>query len=283
MKALAQFAMSGRRQAILAALILGLLPVFNFLSAPVVALVALRHGPGEAITVLLWAVLPAIGWFALGDVMPLLTLLGITVLALILRRTGSWEITLLVSIGVGIGALLGLSLQTQMLSLLEAQFTQAMEQVMNSPELQGQLVMPDAEQLHRLLVMFFAVSVAFMTVTLLMLARSWQASLYNPGGFREEFHRLRLGWRSSAVLFVLFVLADMGPPQLQQLALFFMLPLLMTGVALVHGLVGRRKLPVSVLVVFYMVLMFPVMLQLLVLAALADSWFDFRSKVPARD
>ena len=283
MKALAQFAMSGRRQAILAALILGLLPVFNFLSAPVVALVALRHGPGEAIAVLLWAVLPAIGWFALGDVMPLLTLLGITVLALILRRTGSWEITLLASIGVGIGALLGLSLQTEMLSLLEAQFTQAMEQVMNSPELQGQLVLPDAEQLHRLLVTFFAVSVAFMTVTLLMLARSWQASLYNPGGFREEFHRLRLGWRSSAVLFVLFVLADMGPPQLQQLALFFMLPLLITGVALVHGLVGRRKLPVSVLVVFYLVLMFPAMLQLLVLAALADSWFDFRSKVPARD
>lgn len=283
MKALAQFAMSGRRQAILAALILGLLPVFNFLSAPVVALVALRHGSREAVTVLLWAVLPAIGWFALGDVMPLLTLLGITVLALILRRTGSWEITLLASIGVGIGALLGLSLQTEMLSLLEAQFTQAMEQVMNSPELQGQLVLPDAEQLHRLLVTFFAVSVAFMTVTLLMLARSWQASLYNPGGFREEFHRLRLGWRSSAVLFVLFVLADMGPPQLQQLALFFMLPLLITGVALVHGLVGRRKLPVSVLVVFYLVLMFPAMLQLLVLAALADSWFDFRSKVPARD
>lgn len=283
MKALAQFAMSGRRQAILAALILGFLPVFNFLSAPVVALVALRHGRTEALSVLLWAVLPAIGWFVLGDVMPLLTLLGITVLALILRSTGSWEATLLASIGVGIGALLGLSLQTEMLSLLEAQFTQAMEQVMNAPEFQGQLALPNAEQLHRLLVMFFAMSVTFMTVTLLMLARSWQAKLYNPGGFREEFHQMRLGWRSSAVLFALFVLADIGPPALQQLALLFMLPLLVTGVALVHGLVGRRKLPVSVLVVFYLVLMFPVMLQLLVLAALADSWFDFRSKVPARD
>src|SRR5690606_38868442 len=32
---------------------------------------------------------------------------------------------------------------------------------------------------------------ALMALVGLMIGRSWQAGLYNPGGFRDEFHRLR--------------------------------------------------------------------------------------------
>ena len=233
--------------------------------------------------VLLWAVLPALGWFVLGDLMPLMTLLGTVLLALILRGTGSWQFTLLASVGVGMLALFGFSQQTEMFTLLETQFTQSAEQVINSPEFQGQLNIPGPERLHELMLMAFASSATAMTLALLMLARSWQAKLYNPGGFREEFHALRLDWRLSSVLFVLYLLSDLGVPVLLQMKLLFVLPLMIAGVALVHGLVGRRKLPVSILVIFYSVMVFPAMLQLVGLAALADSWFDFRSKVPARD
>lgn len=283
MRALAQFAMSGRRQAILAAVLLGFLPVVNFLSPPVVALVALRHGKSEAMIVLAWAVLPALGWAILGDMIPLLLLLGITVLALVLRSTGSWEATLLSSIGVGIGAQMGLFLQPEFLTVMAEQITQLMEQMAASPELQGQVVVTEPEQLQQWLLIVFGTMVVFFSVTLLMLARSWQAGLYNPGGFRVEFHQLRLGWKASAILFSMYLLADIGAPVLQQLALFFLMPLLIAGVALVHGLVGRRKLPVAVLVIFYSALISPVMFQLLALAALADSWFDFRSKVRQRE
>jgi hypothetical protein len=103
MKALAGFAMSGRRQALLAATLLGILPLLNFLSAPIVALVCLRHGKSEALIVLAWAVLPAAGWAVAGDMIPLLTLLGSTLLAGVLRSFGSWEFALLTAIGVGIG------------------------------------------------------------------------------------------------------------------------------------------------------------------------------------
>ena len=283
MKALAKYAMAGRRQAILAAVILGFLPVVNFLSPAVVALVALRHGKSEAMIVLAWALLPALGWAILGEMIPLLLLLGIAVLALVLRSTGSWETTLLASIGVGFGAQLGLSVQPEFLAAMEAQITQLMEQLATSPELQGQVIVAAPEQLQQWLLMVFGTMVVFFSIALLMLARSWQADLYNPGGFREEFHQLRLGWKASAVLFLLFMLADYGPPVLQQLALFFLLPLLVAGVALVHGLVGRRKLPTAVLVIFYSALISPVMFQLLALAALADSWYDFRSRVRQRE
>lgn len=283
MKALATYVMSGRRQSIIAAVLLGILPLINFLSAPVVALVALRHGKSEAMIVLAWAVLPAIAWAVTGDVIPLLLLLGITVLAQVLRATGSWETTLLASIGVGIGAQLGLMAQPTFLVMMEEQLLQLMEQIANSPELQGQVTPIEPELLRPLLLVFFGTSVAFLSVTLLILARSWQAKLFNPGGFREEFHQLRLSWKSGAVLFSMFLLANLGPPVVQQLSLFFVLPLLIAGVALVHGLVGRRKLPVAVLVIFYSVLMYPVMVQLVVLAAVADSWLDFRSRVAPRE
>src|SRR5690606_36977797 len=68
MTALAECAMAGRRQAILAAMLLGILPLVNSLSAPIVALVCLRHGPKEALMVGVWAMLPALAWAMAGDV-----------------------------------------------------------------------------------------------------------------------------------------------------------------------------------------------------------------------
>jgi len=50
------------------------------------------------------------------------------------------------------------------------------------------------------------------------------------------------------------------------------------GVALVHGLVGLRELSSMWLVVFYALMMLPIVVQLVVLAALVDSWYNFRSR-----
>ncbi len=279
MRSLAEFAMAGRRQAILAAMLLGVLPVVNFLSAPVVALVCLRHGRTEGMIVLAWAVLPALGWAVLGDVIPLLLLIGITVLANVLRATSSWEATLLSAIGVGIGALLGLYLRPDFLLLMQQQ----LELVLSSPDLQGQVTAVPPEQMLQLLQAFFGTMLMFLALVLLMLARSWQAGLYNPGGFRDEFHRLRLSWKTAAGLLLMFTLAGLGTPVLQPLTLFFVLPLLFAGVALVHGIAGLKKWPGAVLVIFYVALLSPIMTQILVLAAITDSWYDFRSRLRPKD
>jgi len=279
MRSLAEFAMAGRRQAILAAMLLGVLPVVNFLSAPVVALVCLRHGRTEGMIVLAWAVLPALGWAVLGDVIPLLLLIGITVLANVLRATNSWEATLLSAIGVGIGALLGLYLRPDFLLLMQQQ----LELVLSSPDLQGQVTAVPPEQMLQLLQAFFGTMLMFLALVLLMLARSWQAGLFNPGGFRDEFHRLRLSWKTAAGLLLMFTLAGLGTPVLQPLTLFFVLPLLFAGVALVHGIAGLKKWPGAVLVIFYVALLSPIMTQILVLAAITDSWYDFRSRLRPKD
>lgn len=278
MKALAGFAMSGRSQAILAATLLGILPLLNFLSAPIVALVCLRHGKSEALIVLAWAVLPAAGWAVAGDMIPLLTLLGSTLLASVLRSFGSWEFALLTAIGVGICAELALIVQPGFVELMQQQIAL----VMANPELQGQVNVLPEEQMRQLLQMFYGMMLMLLAVTVLMLARYWQAALYNPGGFRQEFHQLRLSWKTSAILCSAFVLTTLGPGLLQPFSILFVLPLLIAGVALVHGIAGLKKWPVAVMAIFYVAMMSPVMTQILVLAAIADSWVDFRSRVPPK-
>jgi len=278
MKALAGFAMSGRRQAILAATLLGILPLLNFLSAPIVALVCLRHGKAEAMIVLAWALIPAVAWTMAGDMIPLLTLLGSLLLAVVLRSTGSWEFALLTAIGVGIAAQLALVVQPGFVELMQQQI----ELVMANPELQGQVNALPAEQMQQLLKMFYGMMLMLLSVSVLMLARYWQAGLYNPGGFRQEFHQLRLSWKTCAVLCTAFVLTTAGPAVLQPFAILFVLPLLIAGVALVHGVAGLKQWPMAVMVIFYVAMMSPVMTQILVLAAIADSWVDFRSRVPPK-
>jgi uncharacterized protein YybS (DUF2232 family) len=55
---------------------------------------------------------------------------------------------------------------------------------------------------------------------------------------------------------------------------------LVAGMALVHGLVAKSKLPVRWLVLFYMALfVFRPLVALLAAVAVADSALDFRSRV----
>ena len=57
------------------------------------------------------------------------------------------------------------------------------------------------------------------------------------------------------------------------------MPLVFAGIALIHAVVTMRKLPVMLLVTFYIVLMLPAAVQLVMLLALLDSWFDLRSRL----
>lgn len=68
MKALAEFAMRSRVHAIgVSAVSAALPPPFFCLSAGVASLVMLRKGPVEGALVTLWAVLPAMIWYVVGN------------------------------------------------------------------------------------------------------------------------------------------------------------------------------------------------------------------------
>lgn len=271
MRGLAKYVMAGRRQAIITVVLLGLVPLFNLLSPVAVGLVMLRKGPREALVVLAWAILPLAGWAMLGDVVPLILVFGIGGLAWLLRETESWEFTLLAAIAVGVGVELWFRIQPAVLDTL----FQQLEAYLASNQVQE----VQMEQVRAVLPSIIGSVYMFLAVSLLILTRWLQAALYNPGGFRKEFHSLRIEQKVALVLIVLMLLASFGIIVPESWVMYFVIPLLVAGVALVHGMVGLRELSSMWLVAFYALLMLPIVVQLLVLAALVDSWYDFRGRV----
>src|SRR5690606_27995110 len=102
MRALAEFIMRGRMQAIFVMAGAAALPMLFWLSAAAGSLVLLRRGLDDTLGVLVWAVLPALAWWYFGDPRTLLVLLCAFGLALLLRSQNGWPRVMLCSVGVGL-------------------------------------------------------------------------------------------------------------------------------------------------------------------------------------
>lgn len=270
MRALAEFVMKERRNAIIAVLLLGLLPLVNLLSPVVVGLTLLRKGSNEALAVLFWALLPMGAYAYVGDVIPLILLLGVVALAAILRQTQSWEFSLLGAVLVGLSVETYLILRPELLDLL----FQQLDAYMAANGIEGMPV----DTLRQSLTSFLAATYGALAALLLIIARWLQAALYNPGGFRQEFHSLRISKKVALLLVAITLGASMGVLP-QSWTVYSTIPLLFAGAALVHGVVALRQMSGSVLAVFYAVLLLPIALQGVVLMALLDSWYDFRGRL----
>src|SRR5262245_55774248 len=110
MRALAQWVMRGRAQAIAAAMVSVAIPMMFWVSGAVVALVTLRRGFQDGLVIVLWAALPAAvaAWF--GEIMPLALLMGALALGMLLRASASWPWTLCAAALMGLLFSTGLTL-----------------------------------------------------------------------------------------------------------------------------------------------------------------------------
>ena len=272
MRGLAEFVMSGRKQAIMAVVFLGLIPLVNLLNPVVVGLMVLRKGVLEVAIIFAWAILPIGAWAIVGDIAPLIMLFGISGLAWLLRETESWEFTLLATIAIGLSVEVYLRVQP---AVLDGLFQQ-LELLLVTNNLQG----IQLEDIRESIGSFIGVGYMFLAIVLLMLARWMQATLFNPGGFQKEFHQLRIGQKMALGLAGLMLLGSYQLLIPQSWVFYLILPLLFSGVALVHAVVVNKKLSSLWLVAFYALLIVsPTVLLLIVLLALVDSWYDFRSRL----
>mgnify|MGYP003388365141 FL=1 len=271
MRGLAEFVMKGRKQAIMAVLLLGLIPLLNLLSPVLVGLVVLRKGFQEAVQVLVWAILPIGGWALAGDPVPLIMLLGITGLAGLLRSSESWEFTLLAAIAVGVCVEIYLRLQPAVLDLIFLQ----MQPYFEANAIQGEQL----DALRDVMTSFMGAVYMFLSIILLMLARWMQAALFNPGGFQKEFHGLRVEQKVALILVSCMMLANFEILIPQTWMLYLVLPLMFSGIALIHAVVAAKKLSSLWLAVLYALIVLPLIANLAVLLALLDSWYDFRTRL----
>jgi len=124
---------------------------------------------------------------------------------------------------------------------------------------------------------------AVSTILCLFVSRWWQAMLYNPGGFGEEFRQLRLDVRAAGLSIMAFVVALYLPTEYRFWAELMVLPLLLSGLSLMHYGVNVAALGKAWLVFMYvgLVVSGPVIGGLLVGLGLADSLLNLRLKLTA--
>ncbi|GKW50374.1 hypothetical protein [Halomonas sp. NCCP-2165] len=279
----ARWLMRGTPQAVAAAAIAALVPWLFWLSAAIAALVTLRRGMAPALPVILAAALPSGWWWMQGDVIPLSCVLLATLMAVVLRARMRWSEALIVgALAVAGMVQLGVFVPPGGVGPLLEQLRQGSAEVdAMLRELASQGIA--TEQLATLLVGgVTGVMVSLTAVGCLALGRAWQAGLYNPGGFREEFHGLRLAPREFAILLVLGIAGlVLGLPALAMLA---WVPLLVAGIALIHGIIGIKGMNGLWLVAFYVLLIatWPTILIVLLLAMI-DSVADLRGRLVRSD
>lgn len=275
--------MRGRAQACGVALVGYFIPLA---SPSTIGLVTLKKGSLEGSLVALWALLPVLlGWFVSDTeaytANRLLTLVSSAALlimvigAQVLRVTISWQWALIAVMAASVVAILGLNLLFPsgvealvpiMMALISGGDTEAANDIVE----QQSLVLG--------LLTWGLVTTSVMS---LIVSRWWQALVYNPGGFREEFHGLRL---DAGVARVLLGVGALGVIFAPEYALWFRLlpvPLLVSGIALVHHSADALQLNASSVFIMYVGLfMFsPVFALLLVCLGFVDSHWDLRVRL----
>ncbi len=286
MRGLAELAMRGPKQAMILAIVFACIPMLFWVSAAIISLVVLRRGAAAGLKLLAWAALPGIAWAAMGQFSTIIGLTTTVTLALVLRQTVSWQKTLLALLPAGaLIALVLAQLAPQQITLIsELVMTFIRDYVQQAGQSTDDLVAG-----LRPLVEYGVIGVVawFNLVSCilgLVLARSWQSHLYNPGGFREEFHRIRLPLTVAMGLLAFTLVGATIAPFLLVVVPAATLPLLVAGLAMIHGLVGMRQLGSFWLVGFYILLIFVTQLAypVIVLTACLDSLFDFRARAANR-
>ena len=261
-----------------------------WLGSAAVALAILRRGLQASANVFLFVLLLAAAWAYTGNIVPLSTLLCSSALAVALRATSSWSMVITLTpfvIIIWAGALLffasdyvaqlmvyaeqGLEVFKQQLELAAANG--------GNPERAEQMLaqMPPLTAEH--LLGNLAFMQMLLTLISLFTARWWQAKLYNPGGFQQEFYQLRLSRTNIFVLVAGLVLFS-SIEGYHQWAWLFAIPIIVVGIALVHALVALKQLSRHWLFGFYVIFItFAPVVPLLMMAVIADSALDFRLRL----
>jgi len=302
MQALAKFMMHGRVQAIgsivsLAVLSLIVSPLAIFTTAGV-ALVTLVHGYREGLislfvsTVILTVFTSvALSNPAIGMEMALKFWLPAWFLASIVFTRASMSLAIVVAAALSSLLVIGFYsftdpaaywnevINTQLVPMLK----EAGMQIQEDPEAEKIWVFMSKIMTGSALALFLALQ----TISLL-LARYWQALLYNPKGFGQEFRQLRFGKVTANIALVVTVLAVTTSIEMA-LNLFFIAVVLMMfqGLALAHSLVEKCKLNSYLLVGMYVIMLFTLQsgaigLLLIATIGLLDNWLNLRFRLCAK-
>ncbi|TDO98267.1 hypothetical protein [Marinomonas balearica] len=279
MSGLADWVMKKRINAIISVAAFSVIPIMFWLSAAILGLVVLRKGVSEGIPVFAWGGLPALLlWYFQGDATALMVLFDTLLLAFILRLKVSWSWVLLSASWLAIiSSWVYPLIMRDMLEFI----TELSQQVIAN---QKDAVELSKETIFQLSVTAISVVQVYIAVAALFLARRWQASLYNPGGFKREFHMLRLPVVFALVLVTMVLIGESLEGSFEIFAKAAIPALVLPGLALVHGILAKKRIGLAGLVLFYLIGIFVLnvyFLSIVMVLAIIDSFVDIRSRIKA--
>ncbi|MFD1215828.1 MULTISPECIES: YybS family protein [Microbulbifer] len=277
MRAIAEFAMRSRVRSVLLTMV-----GIPLISPAVLALVGLRRGSSDGLFVLAWAALPVVAAAGAGYMTPLMAGLALThfvavlIGALVLRATRAWSWALVaLTLASAVGILITSQVSGGVMEILLQAVTEAAGGA-NSPEAQqlGQAFASETQATG-----YLAWVSVISAMLALLLARWWQALLYNPGGLRLEMHQLRMPLPIAALGMLLWVLCLVNEHYVfwGAVAAF---PMLVAGICLIHWQVAERGWGRGPLIALYVMLVIAVLplAGFLCGLALIDSWIDIRAR-----
>ncbi|WP_455200100.1 DUF2232 domain-containing protein [Kaarinaea lacus] len=299
MKALAAYIMKGRAQAIAIATgfaVLSLIfPLLGLLSGAAVGLVTLRSGPsaGLLLTVATTVVVFAIASLT-GTPLLLPTIVSLIVLLLLVWVAGSvlrYTRSLAQSIStVSIAGMLFITVfhisvgdpAAWWQSHFDEFFAQATESMMMDQQV---VFKQNLETWSEIMTGFVTMAFLLNVIFSLFIARVWQAMLYNPGGFQQEFHGLQFGKKVAIFSLVVATLALLPENIIgyisKDLLMLVMMIYVLQGVAVVHALVALKGLHWAWLIGLYLLVF--LMSQLVAITGYIDTWLDFRKRVSSQN
>ncbi|MEE9327784.1 MAG: DUF2232 domain-containing protein [Cocleimonas sp.] len=290
---MAGFIMAGRMQAaifvVLSTLISLVMPPLIVFSSAAIALITLRQGWQQGILYTVLAIVALILVSTAIHQQPssallagLATWLPMVVTASVLALTKSWSRTLQL---VLLLATAGVLLFHFIVSDAIAYWTTVMEQL--KPLLKQSYQQTDKQiddmvnNISSWMTGTFAATFALITIVSLIIARNWQALLYNPGGFGEEFRQITLGKQAALVFLAGTALAVVSNNHLMiELIMVGIVIFMFQGLSLVHALVKQYELNSGWLIGLY-ILVFILFIQMIVLLAtfgVIDNFVNFRRK-----
>lgn len=294
MRELAQFVLRSRFHAGgIAGLFGGLclfLPPLCCLSGAAVGLVALRVGLRDALVASLLAMIlgSLIALLITGRPEPGLILMLLLWLPVL---TGCWVLRVTRSQGLmllaiaALSALAAIGLRVYVGGEIASWWQNLAQQLVQGREFAGPNLGEIIKQGSFALVNgFIAMLLGLSLTATILLARWWQALLYNPGGFRAEFQALlvpkTLAFAATALGVSIF--GGMVEKTSVWVDLFMVLIMvyLVQGLAVMHGIIAGRSLSGWWLTPIYLGLFFmpPHVILGLVVLGLVDSLVDFRSR-----
>jgi len=288
---LATYIMRGRLQAMIVASSLALLslliPPVSVVSSATVALVTLRRGALDGLSVLGCSSIAAglLGYFLIGNyqfalVYVMVLWIPVWLISIVLREGRYLSLAVEIAILLGIVGVIGFYLTindpVSMWKQVLAQMVPANAPVEN--------IQNTIELLAHFMTGVVAAGSVFGLLFGLFLGRWWQALLYNPGGFKEEFLSLKTQPRLAlgSIAIVVFALATKGT--LSEVAWNITIPLFVMytfiGSAILHKLFASMKLGRYMVPMFYItVFLIPHAMLPVALVGLMDPWLDLRKKI----